>query len=304
VRAAGRRAGRDRRRRVVPAPRHLPPHVPLAAHARCGRPARAAPAGGRRPRARAARAGRGVLRVRRHVLAEERGHLRRDAAGQGGSRGRHRRGGAHGGRLVLPHAHRRRAVAHGSGGATHAPRGDPRLDPRGPRRARRRRRPADRPAGGSPMSTFLGMPDAGAPATLSGVGRPDDPLHWGTSFPDAARTALADGQLRRNLGNATSTIRAKRARVVGEVPDWEALRDAGSALKTDVMARLPELLEELERNVTARGGVVHWARDAAEANRIVADIVRAKETDEVVKVKSMATQEIGLNEALAEEGIA
>lgn len=163
------------------------------------------------------------------------------------------------------------------------------------------------------MSTFLGMPatrDArgpspdAAPDTLAGVGRPEDPLHWGASFPDAARAALANDQLRRNLGNATSTIRAKRARVVGEVPDWEALRDAGSALKTDVMARLPELLETLERNVTARGGVVHWARDAAEANRIVADLVRAKETDEVVKVKSMATQEIGLNEALAEEGIA
>ncbi|MFI6425396.1 LutB/LldF family L-lactate oxidation iron-sulfur protein [Promicromonospora sp. NPDC050880] len=162
------------------------------------------------------------------------------------------------------------------------------------------------------MSTFLGMPaprtggprpDA-APGTLDGVGRPEDPLHWGASFPEAARAALANDQLRRNLGNATSTIRSKRARVVGEVPDWEALRDAGSALKTDVMARLPDLLEELERNVTARGGVVHWARDAAEANRIVAGIVREKQTDEVVKVKSMATQEIGLNEALAEEGVA
>jgi L-lactate dehydrogenase complex protein LldF len=48
---------------------------------------------------------------------------------------------------------------------------------------------------------------------------------------------------------------------------------------------------------------VHWARDAAEANRIVVDIVRAKEADEVVKVKSMATQEIELNEALEEAGI-
>ncbi|MFD6138740.1 LutB/LldF family L-lactate oxidation iron-sulfur protein [Promicromonospora sp. NPDC060271] len=163
------------------------------------------------------------------------------------------------------------------------------------------------------MSTFLGMPAArskgapspdAAPGTLSGIGRPEDPLHWGASFPGAAKAALDNGQLRRNLGRATSTIRAKRARVVGEVPDWEALRDAGSAVKTDVMARLPELLEELERNVIARGGVVHWARDAAEANRIVADLVRAKGADEVVKVKSMATQEIGLNEALAEEGIA
>ena len=68
------------------------------------------------------------------------------------------------------------------------------------------------------------------------------------------------------------------------------------------MARLPELLEQLEDNVTARGGVVHWARDAHEANRIVTDLVRATGADEVVKVKSMATQEIGLNEALEEHG--
>src|SRR6476661_8508728 len=87
-------------------------------------------------------------------------------------------------------------------------------------------------------------------------------------------------------------------------PDCAALREAGSAIKADTMARLPELLEELERAVTARGGTVHWARDAAEANRIVLDLVRATGETEVVKVKSMATQEIGLNDALAEAGIA
>ncbi|WP_372434862.1 LutB/LldF family L-lactate oxidation iron-sulfur protein [Myceligenerans salitolerans] len=146
-------------------------------------------------------------------------------------------------------------------------------------------------AGPPSNRTFLGMP------------QPADPLRWGPSFPDAARRELGNDQLRRNLGHATSTIRAKRAKVVGEVPDWEALRDAGSALKAQVMDRLPELLEELERNVTARGGVVHWARDAAEANRIVAGLVQEAGTDEVVKVKSMATQEIGLNEALEAEGI-
>jgi L-lactate dehydrogenase complex protein LldF len=50
-------------------------------------------------------------------------------------------------------------------------------------------------------------------------------------FPAAARRTLADSQLRRNLGHATTTIRAKRARVVAEVPDWEALRDAGAEIK-------------------------------------------------------------------------
>ncbi|MCK9792804.1 LutB/LldF family L-lactate oxidation iron-sulfur protein [Isoptericola sp. 4D.3] len=164
--------------------------------------------------------------------------------------------------------------------------------------------------------TFLGLPrtlrrpddaDArhGTPDEPFGpVPHPQEPLRWGDDFPAAAKQTLKNDQLRRNLGHATQVIRTKRAAVVGEVPDWEALRDTGSAVKQQVMAQLPDLLQQLEENVVARGGVVHWARDAAEANRIVADIAKVKGADEVVKVKSMATQEIGLNEALADEGIA
>jgi L-lactate dehydrogenase complex protein LldF len=143
--------------------------------------------------------------------------------------------------------------------------------------------------------TFLGMP-ARAPR---GVGN----LRGDESFPAAARTALADPQLRRNLGHATATIRAKSARVIAELPDWQELRAAGSALKSDTMARLPELLEQLEERVTAAGGVVHWAADANEANAIVTELVRATGEQRVIKVKSMATQEIGLNEALEAAGI-
>ena len=124
------------------------------------------------------------------------------------------------------------------------------------------------------------------------------------SFPSAAREALADTQLRRNLAHATSTIRAKRAAVVGEVEDWEELRLAGAAIKDDVLLHLDEHLVRLEESLTAAGAVVHWARDAEEACRVVADVTRSHGVAEVVKVKSMATQEIGLNEALAAEGIA
>ncbi|WP_188037736.1 LutB/LldF family L-lactate oxidation iron-sulfur protein, partial [Actinotalea sp. JY-7885] len=149
------------------------------------------------------------------------------------------------------------------------------------------------------MSTYLGMPAVPPkPAT-----EPVAPLRWGPTFPVAAHDALADGQMRTNLRRATRTIRDKRLHVTAELPDWEALRDAGSAIKADTMQRLPELLEQLEAAVTARGGTVHWARDAAEANRIVTDIVRAAGAREVVKVKSMATQEIGLNEHLEAEGV-
>src|SRR5207247_1398453 len=128
-------------------------------------------------------------------------------------------------------------------------------------------------------------------------------LRGSEPFPPAARRALADTQLRRNIGHATATIRAKREEVVAEVPDWEELRDAGRAIKADTMARLPALLEQLEANVTAAGGTVHWAADANEANRIVTDLVRATGEQRVIKVKSMATQEIGLNEALADAGV-
>ena len=122
-------------------------------------------------------------------------------------------------------------------------------------------------------------------------------------FPAAARETLANAQLRRNLGKATTTIREKRRRAVGELPDWEALRDAGAAIKARAMATLPEQLERLEASVTRAGGVVHWARDGAEANAIVVEVARAHGARELVKVKSIATDEIGLNDALAKEGI-
>jgi L-lactate dehydrogenase complex protein LldF len=124
-----------------------------------------------------------------------------------------------------------------------------------------------------------------------------------TSFPDAARLELANAQLRTNLRAATDTIRAKRQRVVTELPDWDHLRDAGQAIKEDVMANLGAYLEQFEEAVLTAGGHVHWARHAAEANAVVADVARAHGATEVIKVKSLTTDEIGLNEALAEAGI-
>ncbi len=138
--------------------------------------------------------------------------------------------------------------------------------------------------------TFLGMPGAGHLAS-------------GVPFPTAARKALSDTQQRTNLRRATTTIRGKRAAVVDELPDWEELREAGRAIKDRTLRHLPELLLQFEEKFTAAGGTVHWARDAYEARRIVTKLVQATGEREVVKVKSMVTQEIRLNEALERAGI-
>ncbi|MFG1701473.1 lactate utilization protein B [Nonomuraea sp. NPDC049309] len=130
--------------------------------------------------------------------------------------------------------------------------------------------------------TFIGMPQA---------------------FPKKSVKDVENAQLRFNLRKATHTIREKRASVVGELPDWQDLRAAGKAIKDHTLRNLDRYLVQLEEAVTRAGGTVHWARDAAEANRIVADLVKATGETEVIKVKSMATQEIGLNDALAKEGI-
>src|SRR5437763_10818353 len=124
-----------------------------------------------------------------------------------------------------------------------------------------------------------------------------------TSFPDAARVELQNAQLRANLRNATDTIRAKRARVVAELSDWEALRESGKAIKEEVKAHLGEYLARFEAAVQDAGGHVHWARDAAEANAVVVEVARAHGAGEVVKVKSLTTDEIRLNDALAAAGI-
>lgn len=123
------------------------------------------------------------------------------------------------------------------------------------------------------------------------------------SFPHAVPAALASAQQRRNVRRATTTIRARRARVVAELADWEQLREAGAAIKDAALWRLDESLVELEQAVVRAGGVVHWARDAAEANEIVVGIALAEGAGEVVKVKSLATDEIRLNEALEAAGV-
>ncbi|MBB5375749.1 L-lactate dehydrogenase complex protein LldF [Deinococcus metalli] len=128
-------------------------------------------------------------------------------------------------------------------------------------------------------------------------------LHPPRPFPQAARDAVNSPQLRANLRKVTTTIRDKRLRAVGELPHWEELRRLGAATKDASLANLSDRLLELEASVRARGGHVHWARDAAEARELVAQIAHAHEVTELIKVKSITSDEIELNAALDAHGI-
>lgn len=123
------------------------------------------------------------------------------------------------------------------------------------------------------------------------------------TFTQLAKKELSNSQLRTNLRVATHTIRDKRKSVVQELSDWQQLRQTGREIKEHVMDNLDTYLIQLEASIQQAGGVVHWASDAKEANRIISSIIKSHNAKEVIKVKSITTDEIGLNEALAKEGI-
>ncbi|GMV82079.1 MAG: (4Fe-4S) cluster-containing protein [Planctomycetota bacterium] len=122
-------------------------------------------------------------------------------------------------------------------------------------------------------------------------------------FEENAHRALNDERLQRALTGATGRFVSHRAHAVSERPDFEALREQGRAIKQEALDRLPQLLEEFEEQVVARGGRVHWARDAEEANQHVLRIAKNENVRVIVKSKSMATEEIHLNDALKEGGL-
>jgi L-lactate dehydrogenase complex protein LldF len=123
------------------------------------------------------------------------------------------------------------------------------------------------------------------------------------TFPQAALPILRNAQLRKNVAHATDVIQAKRARLVAEKTDWQDLRTAAAAIKDDVLGHLDRYLVEFEERCTAAGGHVHWASDAAEARRIVVEILRKEGASEAIKIKTMTSAEIQLNPALEAAGI-
>src|SRR5947209_5023757 len=122
-------------------------------------------------------------------------------------------------------------------------------------------------------------------------------------FVEAAHEALRDPQLRPALRRLKTHFGRGRTIAMARLGDFESMREQGRAIRDHALSRLDELLEMFERHVRARGGHVHWARDAAQARDIILQILRACGAATVTKGKSMVSEEIALNPFLEANGI-
>jgi L-lactate dehydrogenase complex protein LldF len=124
-----------------------------------------------------------------------------------------------------------------------------------------------------------------------------------TPFRERAAGALQDAFLQKALTIATTRFIELRREAFGDFPEGEALRDRGRQIKEATLQRLDRYLDQLVDNVERLGGHVHYAASAAEARDVILDIARRTGARMAVKSKSMATEEIELNEALAHAGV-
>ena len=122
-------------------------------------------------------------------------------------------------------------------------------------------------------------------------------------FKRNARAALADGQLRRNFRGAMDFLMVKRAAQFADDEECEQLRAFGNRVRARALSRLPALLEQLEARLTRNGVQVHWAESVDEANPIVHSIVAAHEAKNLIKGKSMVSEEMEMNHFLGERGV-
>src|SRR5207247_3413310 len=154
------------------------------------------------------------------------------------------------------------------------------------------------------------IPDAGRRAAVTqAVVRPrhapgGSPGVHVMTFDRHARAALADGQLRGALRQATTLFGERRQAALATAPDWEGARDRARAIKDETLLHLDRYLDEFSANAERAGARVHWARDAAEACEVIGRIAEQRGARTAVESKRMASEDIHLNAALTARGIA
>ena len=149
------------------------------------------------------------------------------------------------------------------------------------------------PPGGPPESPTFEPQPRGARS------RGDKPIDQA----EAAERFLAAPRHQKQHDTRLWTLRQRRDDQMWAMPEWEEMRSLASAIKEHTLCHLDAYLEKFEANAKANGVVVHWARDAAEHNRIVLDVLRRRGARTLIKSKSMLTEECGLRDDLAKAGV-
>ncbi len=124
-----------------------------------------------------------------------------------------------------------------------------------------------------------------------------------SQFRRRAAAAIGDARLQEAVDKGTANFWEARCRALAEFPNTESLRDHFKAIRSATLGQLAQHLETFERNATAAGVQVHWARDGTEACEIVVGIARRHKVKLAAKSKSMATEEIHLGRALEAAGV-
>jgi len=130
-------------------------------------------------------------------------------------------------------------------------------------------------------------------------------LHEQTTetFDQNARSALVDPQLRSALRKLTVTFGERRAQAIASVDDWEGLREQARAIKDETLSHLDKYLADFADKAQRAGAQIHWADDGKDVCQLIIRLLQERNAKQVVKSKSMATEEIHLNTALEGAGI-
>lgn len=122
-------------------------------------------------------------------------------------------------------------------------------------------------------------------------------------FKELANVELQNAHTRLFLKLMPPVLTMKRDLALATFPDIAAAQAYGAAIRAEAIARLPELLEEFEKNASANGAKIFWARDDREANQLILQLAQERGIKYVTKGKSMVTEETSLNELLKKNGI-
>jgi L-lactate dehydrogenase complex protein LldF len=128
-------------------------------------------------------------------------------------------------------------------------------------------------------------------------------IHPMDDFKERSRSVLNDPGQRKNFRGAMDFLQAKRRAQFPDQDELAGLRELGAAIRRHSLAHLPQLLEQLEKNLSVNGIQVHWAQTPDDANAIALAIARRVDAHRVIKGKSMVSEEIEFNHAMQAAGI-